>query len=255
MFQPKKLWSGASHRHRAWTTADGTQKSTRRPLEWRHHHSHFTDDYHAWRMQFECQCTISRKSKHLTSQGQSKAARSSSRLTLCSIQRRWCLSFTQTFSIGTSPARLKPFESPQPLPHCWPLAVGIFHHSPVSAVQRLRKYDKLYMISQASSVNSTRYQRGWSRSCVMCSPQSSQPWPMHRLHKVVSQTHKHAIVHPGLKKSSLDPTDIKSYRPISTLSFVSKTVERLVVNQLAAHANLHTLLLVCQSAYRQQHST
>ena len=38
------------------------------------------------------------------------------------------------------------------------------------------------------------------------------------------------------------------------LSFVSKTVERLEVNRLAAHANQHSLLPVCQSAYRQHHS-
>ena len=46
-----------------------------------------------------------------------------------------------------------------------------------------------------------------------------------------------------------------SYRPISNFSFVSKIVEQLVVNRLAAHANQHSLLPVRQSAYRQHHST
>ena len=39
------------------------------------------------------------------------------------------------------------------------------------------------------------------------------------------------------------------------LSFVSKTVERLIVNRLAAHAYQHSLLPVRKSAYRQHHST
>ena len=66
---------------------------------------------------------------------------------------------------------------------------------------------------------------------------------------------KHAIVHPRLEKPFLDPTDIKAYRPISNLSFISKTVEQLVVNRLAAHVNQHNLLPVCQSAYQQHHLT
>jgi hypothetical protein len=37
---------------------------------------------------------------------------------------------------------------------------------------------------------------------------------------------KHAIVRPRLKKSTLNPDEVNSYRPISNLSFVSKIVER-----------------------------
>ena len=36
---------------------------------------------------------------------------------------------------------------------------------------------------------------------------------------------KKAIVHPGLKKPSLDPDDLSNSRPISNLSFVSKLLE------------------------------
>ena len=42
-------------------------------------------------------------------------------------------------------------------------------------------------------------------------------------------SHKHAVVRLRIKKPSLDPHDIKSYRPISNLSFVSKIIERLVL--------------------------
>ena len=41
-----------------------------------------------------------------------------------------------------------------------------------------------------------------------------------------------AIVTSALKKHGLDPTDMKNYRPISNLSFMSKVVERIVVRQL-----------------------
>ena len=61
---------------------------------------------------------------------------------------------------------------------------------------------------------------------------------------------KRAIVRPLLKKSSLDPNDLNSYRPISNLSFVSKIVEKVVDVRLSRHK----LLSVFQSAYRPFHS-
>jgi len=46
-------------------------------------------------------------------------------------------------------------------------------------------------------------------------------------HLPVSQ--KKAVVTLLLKKSSLDVHDLKKYRPVSNLSFVSKLVERVAV--------------------------
>ena len=66
---------------------------------------------------------------------------------------------------------------------------------------------------------------------------------------------KQAIVRPRLKKPSLDPLELNSYRPISNLSFTSKIVERLAVNRFNRHSNLHGLLPVHQSAYKPYHST
>ena len=67
--------------------------------------------------------------------------------------------------------------------------------------------------------------------------------------------HKSALVRPLIKKATLDPLDLKSYRPISNLSFVSKCLERTVVNRLSAHSAANELLPACQSAYRHYHST
>ena len=66
---------------------------------------------------------------------------------------------------------------------------------------------------------------------------------------------KYAIVMPILKKANLDANNMKNYRPISNLSFLSKLIERLVFQQLTNYLNENKLMLVYQSAYRQHHST
>ena len=66
---------------------------------------------------------------------------------------------------------------------------------------------------------------------------------------------KSAFITPLLKKPDLDAADCKSYRPISNLSVLSKTVERLVARQLIDHLNLWKLMPDLQSAYRANHST
>ena len=50
---------------------------------------------------------------------------------------------------------------------------------------------------------------------------------------------KHAIVRLRLKKPSWDPFDVKSHRPISNLSFISKLVERFVTNLLQLQAGIY----------------
>ena len=66
---------------------------------------------------------------------------------------------------------------------------------------------------------------------------------------------KHAIVCPRLKKPTLDPTQPSSYRPISNLSFISKTIERVVAVRFSQHVEANNLLPCRQSAYRAHHST
>ena len=54
---------------------------------------------------------------------------------------------------------------------------------------------------------------------------------------IFPESHKHAVVRPRINKPSLDPLAIRSFRPISNLSFISKLTERLVVNQFNEHAH------------------
>jgi Reverse transcriptase (RNA-dependent DNA polymerase) len=67
--------------------------------------------------------------------------------------------------------------------------------------------------------------------------------------------YKAAYITPLLKKSGLDATDVRSYRPISNLSTVSKLLERLVAQQLIDYLKTADLLPQYQSAYRPFHST
>src|SRR5208282_6107276 len=69
------------------------------------------------------------------------------------------------------------------------------------------------------------------------------------------QSQRHAIVTPLLKKSSLDPGELKNYRPVSKLTFVSKIVEKLISEQLLEYLRVNNLMPRLQSAYRRYHST
>ena len=53
----------------------------------------------------------------------------------------------------------------------------------------------------------------------------------------------------------MDRFELKSWRPISNLSFLSKLVERVAVNRLNDHLSNYNLLPANQSAYRAHHST
>jgi len=75
------------------------------------------------------------------------------------------------------------------------------------------------------------------------------------LQGVVPSTFKTAHITPLLKKPDLDPAEPKSYRPISNLSVLSKTMERLVARQLLDYLCAADLLPDLQSAYRRHHST
>ena len=66
---------------------------------------------------------------------------------------------------------------------------------------------------------------------------------------------KEAVLHPKLKKASLDCEELSNYRPISNLTFISKACERVVAKQLTHHLHNNNLLEPLQSAYKPQHST
>ena len=53
---------------------------------------------------------------------------------------------------------------------------------------------------------------------------------------------KTAIVCPLLKQNNLDPNDLKNYRPVSNLPFISKLLEKTVLQQLNNHLSNNSLL-------------
>ena len=66
---------------------------------------------------------------------------------------------------------------------------------------------------------------------------------------------KKSLVHPLIKKDNLDADVFANYRPISNLSFLSKTLERIVVSQIEGYLTTNGLFAKMQSAYRKHHST
>ena len=66
---------------------------------------------------------------------------------------------------------------------------------------------------------------------------------------------KSAVVRPLLKTPSLDTDNVKNYKPVSTLPFLSKITEQIVLLQLSQYLESNNLLYPLQSAYRLGHST
>ena len=66
---------------------------------------------------------------------------------------------------------------------------------------------------------------------------------------------KTAVVKPLLKKASLDPKQMKNYRPVSNLPFLSKILEKVVLMQLTNYLTSNQLTHQFQSAYRAGHGT
>ena len=68
---------------------------------------------------------------------------------------------------------------------------------------------------------------------------------------VVPPQFKQAVVTPLLKKPGLDPNDLKNFRPLSSLPFISKILEKVVsLNTTAKHLLENDLLEI-----RKNHST
>ena len=68
-------------------------------------------------------------------------------------------------------------------------------------------------------------------------------------------TFKHAIVTPLIKKYNLPQDDLSNYRPISNLNFLSKVLERIILNRLLLHLNSFQAVSRFQSGFRKYHST
>ena len=66
---------------------------------------------------------------------------------------------------------------------------------------------------------------------------------------------KIARITPILKKSGADCEQLKNFRPVSNLKFISKLMEKCVAVQLNQYLNDNCLLEEFQSAYKIAHST
>jgi len=66
---------------------------------------------------------------------------------------------------------------------------------------------------------------------------------------------KKAYITPLVKKPGLDEDEASNFGPVSSLSVLSKTLERAVRRQLECHLNSACLFPSHQSGYRWHHST
>ena len=66
---------------------------------------------------------------------------------------------------------------------------------------------------------------------------------------------KHSLITPIIKKPSLEPSSFNNYRPISNLSILSKTLERVISKQLSSFLTTNNILCTFQSAYVPNKST
>ena len=66
---------------------------------------------------------------------------------------------------------------------------------------------------------------------------------------------KESVITPILKKAFLDHNDFKNYRPIVTLQFLSKIIEKVVLKRLTHHMTINDLHCPNQFGYKKNHST
>ena len=68
---------------------------------------------------------------------------------------------------------------------------------------------------------------------------------------------KKAVITPLIKdlSSATDTDELKNYRPISNLPFISKLIERVVDRRLQEHLDHNNLNIENQYGYKQGHST
>ena len=66
---------------------------------------------------------------------------------------------------------------------------------------------------------------------------------------------KYAHVIPIPKNQSINKSTFSNYRPISNLSFISKTIERIIAKQLRTYINNNNILHKLQSDYTTDKST
>ena len=66
---------------------------------------------------------------------------------------------------------------------------------------------------------------------------------------------KESVVIPILKKHNLDFEILNNFRPITNIEFISKIIEKVVLNRLNQHMNANNLHTSEQCGYKKGHST
>ena len=66
---------------------------------------------------------------------------------------------------------------------------------------------------------------------------------------------KQSLIHPRIKKPDLDQDILANYRPVANLTFLSKILERAILDQLMDVLKQNNIIPAHQSAYHQMHST
>ena len=94
---------------------------------------------------------------------------------------------------------------------------------------------------------------GWVNLGCWIGLHSKTVWTLE--HGIVPSTFNHAYISRPSKKTNLHLADIRSYRPISNLSVLSKLLDRMVRNYLLKYLKDNGLLPDLQSAYCAHHST
>ncbi|XP_052334655.1 uncharacterized protein LOC118358236 [Oncorhynchus keta] len=75
------------------------------------------------------------------------------------------------------------------------------------------------------------------------------------IHRMCTKLTKSGSNKASLEKAKLDPENIKNYRPISNLPFLSKILEKAVAQQLTAFLKTNNVDNMLQSVFRPHHST
>jgi hypothetical protein len=71
----------------------------------------------------------------------------------------------------------------------------------------------------------------------------------------IPELYKQTVITPVLKNAKMDKKALESFRPVSSLPFIAKIVEKLIAVQLTRHFESNTLMDNRQSAYRVNDST
>ena len=71
----------------------------------------------------------------------------------------------------------------------------------------------------------------------------------------VPDAFKEAVVTPLIKKPSAEKENMKNYRPVSNLPYISKLLEKVVMQRVNDHLDANNLREPLQSAYCSKHST